>query len=129
VDLHQRKLRRGAHTGNHFRIVLKNLTETCDVLNERLMQLRHRGVPNYFGEQRFWRDGNNMGLAGDLFAGRRLSRSDRSIALSAARSLFFNHLLEDRVTNGIWNFLLPGDCANFDGNNSFFAVDGVNAEL
>ena len=129
VDRHQRKLRRGAHTGNHFRIVLRNLTETCDVLNERLMQLRYRGVPNYFGEQRFGRDGGNLGLASDLFSGRKLPYSDRSIALSAARSFLFNHILEDRVKNGTWNSLLPGDCANLDGNNSFFAVNEVNVEL
>ena len=41
----------------------------------------------------------------------------------------FNHILEDRVKNGTWNSLLPGDCANLDGNNSFFAVNEVNVEL
>jgi tRNA pseudouridine13 synthase len=129
VDRHQRKLRRGAHTGNHFYIALRNLTGTLGGLSERLMQLRHGGVPNYFGEQRFGRDGGNLNLASDLFAGKRLSRSERSIALSAARSFLFNHILEDRVMNGTWDSLLPGDCANLDGSSSFFTVDGVNAEL
>ena len=83
---HRRKLRRGAHAGNRFRVALRNLTETRGGLRERLAEIRDAGVPNYFGEQRFGRDGGNLGLAGDLFAGRRLSRGKRGMALSAARS-------------------------------------------
>ena len=126
---HQRKLRRGAHTGNHFRVALRNITEIRSGLPVRLVEIRDRGVPNYFGEQRFGRDGGNLGLARELFAGRRLSRGNRSMALSAARSYLFNEILQDRVINGTWNTLLPGDCASLDGSGSIFPVDGVDAEL
>ncbi len=126
---HRRKLRRGAHAGNRFRVALRNLTETRGGLRERLAEIRDAGVPNYFGEQRFGRDGGNLGLAGDLFAGRRLSRGKRGMALSAARSFLFNHILEDRVRSGTWNSLLPGDCASLDGSGSIFHVSGVDDEL
>ncbi len=129
VSRHRRKLRRGAHTGNEFRIALRNLTEAGGGLRERLMQVRDTGVPNYFGEQRFGHNGGNLGLAGGLFAGQRLSRDKRSIALSAARSFLFNQILQERVRNGTWNTLLPGDCASLDGSSSFFSVAGVNNEL
>ncbi len=126
---HRRKLRRGAHRGNHFRIALKNVTPSADGLNERLAIIRDAGVPNYFGEQRFGRDGSNLGLAIDYFSGKRLSRSKRSMAISAPRSFLFNHILDDRVRNGIWNSLLPGDCASLDGSASIFYVDSIDSEL
>lgn len=129
VDRHRRKLRRGAHSGNDFRIALRNITETGDGLRERLMEVRDGGVPNYFGEQRFGHDGGNLALARDLFTGQRLSRSKRSIALSAARSFLFNQILQERVRNGTWNTLLPGDCASLDGSGSFFSVAGIDSEL
>ncbi|MFQ5981872.1 MAG: tRNA pseudouridine(13) synthase TruD [Woeseiaceae bacterium] len=128
VGRHRRKLRRGAHIANHFRIALRNLTETQG-LRERLIKLRDAGVPNYFGEQRFGRDGANLSLARDLFAGRRLPRAARSLALSAARSFLFNRILEDRVAEGTWNTLLPGDLASLDGSNSIFSVAKIDDEL
>ncbi len=129
VGRHRRKLRRGAHTGNDFRIALRNVTEAGGNLEDRLMKVRNAGVPNYFGEQRFGRDGGNLGLACGLFAGQRLSRDKRSIALSAARSFLFNQILQERVKNGTWSTLLPGDCASLDGSGSFFSVAGVDSEL
>lgn len=129
VDRHRRKLRRGAHSGNDFRIALRNLTETGGGLRERLMEVRDGGVPNYFGEQRFGHDGGNLALARDLFAGQRLSRGKRSIALSAARSFLFNQILQERVRNGTWNTLLAGDCASLDGSGSFFSIAGIDSEL
>lgn len=129
VDRHHRKLRRGAHTGNHFRIALKQLSGAHAGLDDRLTAVRHAGVPNYFGEQRFGRDGGNLGLARDLIAGKRLSRSKRGFALSAARSFLFNHILEDRVRDDTWNTLQAGDCANLDGSASIFGVAAVDDEL
>ncbi len=129
VGRHQRKLRRGAHRGNHFRIALKHLTAACEGLDDRLTTVRRAGVPNYFGEQRFGRDGGNLGLARDLFAGQRLSRSKRGFALSAARSFLFNHILEDRVRDDTWSTLQSGDCANLDGSASIFHVAAVDDDL
>ncbi len=126
---HGRKLRRGAHSGNKFRIAIRGVDAPAATVNERLDLIRLAGVPNYFGEQRFGRDGNNLGLATDLFAGRRLRRNKRSIALSAARSYLFNHILQNRVREGSWNRLIPGECACLDGSNSIFVVDEVDQEL
>jgi tRNA pseudouridine13 synthase len=126
---HDRKLRRGAHSGNRFRICITDLEGAAGTLDERLSQIRRCGVPNYFGEQRFGRDGNNLQLASDLFGGKRMRRNKRSIALSAARSYLFNHILQTRVGDGSWNRLLDGDSACLDGSNSIFAVERVDQEL
>lgn len=126
---HRRKLRRGAHTGNHFRIALRKLAESGESLDDRLSKIAESGVPNYFGEQRFGRDGGNIALARDLFAGNRLSRNKRSLALSAARSFLFNQILEDRLGDDSWDTIQAGDCANLDGSSSIFPVAASDDEL
>lgn len=126
---HRRKLRRGAHRANAFRIVLRDLVDPTDSLPARLRRIADLGVPNYFGEQRFGRQGRNVAVAMRLFAGDRLPRQQRSISLSAARSLIFNDVLSRRVASGDWNRLLAGDLANLDGSRSVFAVDAVDARL
>ena len=124
----ERKLKRGAHTANRFRIVLTDVQCPDEaLLHQRLESIRSEGVPNYFGEQRFGR--RNLANARELFAGQRLKRTSRSMALSAARALLFNAIVDARVRNGSWNRLLPGELANLDGSGSVFAVDDVTPEL
>lgn len=129
--LHRRKLKTGAHRGNAFRIALrgKGLADHQAAAAERLALIGARGVPNYFGEQRFGHGGSNVDLGRSLFAGRRLTRNKRSIALSAARSFLFNEILDARVRDGSWERILPGEQANLDGSGSVFAVDEVTSEL
>ena len=100
-----------------------------DQIKKRLRLIEENGVPNYFGEQRFGRGGGNIALAESVFAGRRVKRDKRSIAISSARSLLFNHILENRVRNGTWNQLQAGDLANLDGSGSVFAVGDVTTDL
>lgn len=128
---HQRKLKRGAHRGNAFRLALRgdDMDANRDALAARLEAIATNGVPNYFGEQRFGRDGGNIALGEAVLAGRRVSRSKRSIGLSAIRSLQFNNQLGARVEDGTWNQLLPGDTANLDGSGSVFDVEELTNEL
>ncbi len=129
LQRHNRKLRRGAHTGNRFRIVLRGALPDGDRLKERLETIRSSGAPNYFGAQRFGRGASNIALANAWSEGRRLPRHKRSIAISAARSYLFNQFLDQRVRDKTWNRLLVGDLANLDGTGSVFPVDDVDDEL
>jgi len=126
---HNRKLRRGAHTANRFRIVLRGRAPEANTLAERLETMKIRGVPNYFGEQRFGRGGSNVTLADAWAQGKRLPRHKRSIAMSVARSFMFNQFLDARVRDKTWNQLLEGDVANLDGSGSVFTVDAVDDDL
>lgn len=128
---HRRKLRRGAHSSNVFKIALRseNLNACAAEIDDRLKVIAKDGVPNYFGAQRFGRGGSNIELCKSMFVGRRLSRAKRGIALSAARSLIFNSILDQRVVQGSWNKILPGELANLDGSGSVFAVTDVDDEL
>ncbi|TCO76738.1 tRNA pseudouridine(13) synthase TruD [Chromatocurvus halotolerans] len=127
VQRHLRKLRRGAHRANAFRILLR-----CDgpvdaaALEARLAVIREQGVPNYYGEQRFGRQGSNLQLADAWAAGKRLPRPKRSLAISTVRSFVFNQALAKRVREGTWNQLVAGDFANLDGTGSVFEVAEVD---
>lgn len=129
---HDKKLRRGAHSGNHFRIAIRS-DDSGDideaVVNDRLESIRERGVPNYFGVQRFGRNGSNLSLALALFSGRRLKRNKRSVALSAARAFLFNHVLQQRVKDETWNHAIAGEVFNLDGTGSVFSGEEVDEKL
>lgn len=99
---HSRKLRRGEHFANKFEIVVRDLNAN-DGLQGELELIKARGFPNYFGMQRFGRDGENLFRAERLFLGEiKASRSQRSFYLSAARSYLYNGLLADKVRKGDW---------------------------
>jgi len=112
VTAGRRKLRRGQHAGNHFVIVLRTSSPLeQSVLEQRLAQIAAAGVPNYFGEQRFGRQGSNLGAAARwLEEGVPLRKlGPKGMIMSAARSHLFNLVLAARVTRGDWNRSLPGD--------------------
>ncbi len=126
-----KKLRRGAHAANRFRIALRGdgVDKHSSVLEERLAAIRSIGIPNYFGEQRFGHAGRNIDLARAVFAGKRVKREQRSIAISAARSLLFNAILDRRVREGSWDTMRAGDLANLDGTASIFSVEHVTRDI
>jgi tRNA pseudouridine13 synthase len=127
---HPRKLQRGALRGNRFRIVVRDLRGDRDALAERLQVLRERGLPNYFGEQRFGHGGRNVARAADwLERGGRIRRSERSILISAMRSFLFNQVLATRVRQGGWDRLLDGEVAQLDGRRSLFSCRLPDPEL
>ena len=129
VQRHAKKLRRGAHSANWFRIVLRGELPPNNELEQRLALIRELGVPNYFGPQRFGRNGANIELANAWSSGKRLPRHKRSIAISSARSFLFNEQLHARVGDGTWNRIQSGDVANLDGSGSIFDVDEVDDAL
>jgi len=131
---HARKLPRGALAGNHFRIRVRELQGDAGELGARLEGIRARGVPNYFGPQRFGRAVANLKRLGELQPGavrearRRLGR-DFGFVLSSARSLIFNAVLAERVRDRTWDRLVAGDIANLDGRGSIFPVTVPDVEL
>ncbi len=127
---HTRKLPRGALSGNRFAIRLRAPAGGAALgatLAPRLAAIAARGVPNYFGPQRFGREGANLARSTPEL--RSLRPQERGFVLSAARSVIFNAVLASRVAAGSWERLLAGDLANLDGRGSFFAVQAVDATL
>ncbi|MHB8812285.1 MAG: tRNA pseudouridine(13) synthase TruD [Steroidobacteraceae bacterium] len=124
---HNRKLPRGALAGNRFVIRIRGTAVDDAALGSRLAAVETRGVPNYFGPQRFGRDGANLErVSKDM---RSLRPPERGFILSAARSLLFNAVLAERVVDGSWERLEPGDLANLDGRASHFRVEALDEVL
>lgn len=120
---HKRKLRLGALKGNAFTLVLREVTDREDV-EKRLNAISDRGVPNYFGAQRFGIGGSN--LQGAL----RWAQSDapvrdrnkRSFWLSAARSALFNQIVSERLKKPDANQVVVGDALQLAGRGSWFVA-------
>lgn len=129
---HTRKLPRGALAGNRFTVRLRTAAgggaELAAALALRLEVIRAHGVPNYFGAQRFGREGGNLHAAAAAEL-ERLAPAERGFVLSAARSLIFNAVLAERVTAGSWATLAAGDLAALDGRGSFFEVVAADETL
>jgi tRNA pseudouridine13 synthase len=117
---HSRKLPRGALAGNRFALRLREASGDAAAVDARLHAIAARGVPNYFGEQRFGREGDNVANALAMFAGRRVARAQRTHLLSAARSQLFNRVLAARVAAGCWDAALEGEVWLLDGSRSVF---------
>ena len=131
VHEHTRKLPRGALAGNRFAVRIRapggDGAELCERLAPRLEAIAQRGVPNYFGAQRFGRDAGNLQRLGTPL--HRLAPDQRGFVLSAARSVIFNAVLAARVSDCSWERLRPGDLANLEGRGSIFPVATVDGEL
>ncbi len=128
---HISKLRRGAHRGNRFVLVLRDVVGEREVINQRLSKVLAKGVPNYFGEQRFGHGGKNVENGVLLLNGeiKVKDRHKRSLYYSSVRSYFFNKILSARVETGSWCQLLLGEAVILSGTNSHFLAETVDESL
>ncbi|MGR3807082.1 tRNA pseudouridine(13) synthase TruD [Pasteurella testudinis] len=123
ITRHNRKIRIGSLQGNHFEILLRDLHESAD-LQQRLQHIAKCGFPNYFTEQRFGRDGNNLTQAlrwakGEIQV---KDRKKRSFYLSAARSELFNLIVAQRIEDQLHDTVLNGDVLQLQGSHSWFVA-------
>jgi tRNA pseudouridine13 synthase len=131
VHRQARKLRPGMLHGNRFTIRLREASGDRDALKRRLLEIRERGVPHYFGEQRFGRGGDNLRKLHALLDGRlrRVKRRLRGLLISAGRSFLFNQVLAARVERGTWDLAQPGDAMVLQGSSSYFVPEVIDAEV
>ena len=127
---HHKKLRPGFLTGNRFMVRLREVSDIANLL-ERIELVKAYGVPNYFGEQRFGREGGNVTKAGELLVQNRKvkDRFLKGIYFSAARSYIFNLILAKRVEEQTWNLPLAQDVMQLSGTHSIFTIDKPDEAL
>ena len=111
--LHGNKLRVGHLAGNRFRAILRDPGDgAAEHATAILARLAERGLPNYFGAQRFGRDGDNAQRAlrvlqkGPKAVG---GKWKAKLLLSALQSAIFNAVLDARMDAGTWDTVLHGD--------------------
>ena len=125
VSRHSNKLKPGHLKGNRFRILVREAT-AADV-EPILNRVRELGLPNFYGPQRFGRDGETAGLGMSMLKGEPTKvRSPflRKLALSAAQSLLFNDYLARRMADGLFRTVVAGDVmAKWPVGGMFTAAD------
>ena len=120
---HNKKLKIGALKGNYFDITLKMISDKSG-LEAKLALIKENGVPNYFGEQRFGREQNNITQA-IKWANGEISvkdRKKRSFYLSAARSAIFNDIISQRIAQNLHQTVVDGDILQLSGRGSWFVA-------
>lgn len=118
---HVKKLKRGTHRSNFFRICIDDIEGDSQQLQQRAEKIRLQGFPNYFGEQRFGHAGNNIVKAQRWFAGEyKPKKHQRGIYLSAVRSWLFNQVLAQRIRANNWQTLSRGELLMLEGSHSVF---------
>ncbi|HEX4590447.1 MAG TPA: tRNA pseudouridine(13) synthase TruD [Gemmataceae bacterium] len=128
VSRHTNKLRPGHLRGNRFRIMIRDVPPNAAELAAPILdRIRRDGLPNFYGPQRFGRDGETARLGLDLLQGDHRSVRNpflRKLALSAAQSVLFNDYLGRRLTDGLLRAVLAGDVmAKWPAGGMFVARD------
>ncbi|VTU00658.1 trna pseudouridine synthase d : tRNA pseudouridine synthase D OS=Planctomyces maris DSM 8797 GN=truD PE=3 SV=1: TruD [Gemmataceae bacterium] len=124
--LHTNKLKPGHLRGNRFRILVRDADRTVSA-DAVLDRIRAQGMPNFYGPQRFGRDGSTVDLGMQCLAGRAPRRIRPFLfrfALSAVQSLLFNDYLGRRLRDGLFRTVLDGDAmAKWPAGGMFIAKD------
>jgi tRNA pseudouridine13 synthase len=133
---HGNKLRTGHVRANVFSIAVRG----GDAARARAgaAALAARGLPNFFGPQRFGTEGKNAEVGRALLLGpetpevRRAARDRflRRLSLSAYQALLFNRWLAERMADGLFTAALRGDVMKKLDTGGLFdcadpAVDGA----
>lgn len=128
---HKNKLKPGHLKGNKFRILVlhpnpERVIKQAEIIKKVLLV---KGVPNYFGVQRFGLRGHNPeeGKA-ILFGNRKYNKWLNKFLISAYQSQLFNFWLSERVSNGLFEKVLDGDVAIKEDSHGAFLVENQDAE-
>ncbi len=129
---HTNKLKVGHLLGNRFRITVVDLAVPQEEALARAQAvaaaIAQRGVPNFFGPQRFGIDGANVEKGRKAFLGQG-PRGDKwlhRLMISAYQSHLFNQYLAQRIELGLFEQLLAGDvCKKADTGGMFEVQDAV----
>jgi len=130
VTRHDNKLRTGHLLGNRFTITLVGVHENAlELAGPIVAGLRERGLPNYFGAQRFGHAGRNLPDALSWLArgGRGRGRFEQKLFPSVVQSELFNRYLSARLALDARQ-LLAGEVVRLKGAGAMFRVDDVAKE-
>ena len=126
VGRHCNKLKVGHLLGNRFTILLSDPQRSLSEALAIAAYLKIHGLPNYFGDQRFGREGDNALEGLKLIQKGRGGKSWKDkFLLSALQSLVFNHYLAVRIHRGLFETVLTGDvCKKYATGGLFVSEDG-----
>ncbi len=131
---HRNKLKTGHLLGNEFSIVVSDVTcesDECLARCERMVELiRTRGIPNFFGPQRFGYQGGNVQQGTDILKGTVHKRDKwmRKFLVGSVQSYLCNLYLAERLERGLFDTILDGDVAKKYETGGIFVVEDAEVE-
>ncbi len=130
VERHLNKLRTGHLKGNTFRIRVRDVVPDAQARAQPIAEiLRGKGLPNFYGPQRFGPQGSNIERGRRLLVGEARARGwERKFLLSAYQSFLFNAWLALRIRDGLYESLLEGDVAKKTDTGGMFVVEDLACE-
>ena len=126
--LHHNKLKTGHLLGNRFRIIVSSLEQSVETAVATAQtiatDLQQSGVPNYFGPQRFGKEGDNAAQGQALLLGKHKVRDPwlRRFLISSYQSELCNQYLAQRLNQGLFQRILSGDVAKKYATGGIFDV-------
>ncbi|MDM7325029.1 MAG: tRNA pseudouridine(13) synthase TruD [Thermus sp.] len=124
ANLHTNKLRTGHLKGNRFRIFIRGAGER-ERAEAILQALSQKGIPNYFGPQRFGLGGQNP-LKGYGLVKKGRGRGSpwlKRFLIGSLQSLLFNDWVALRMERGLYDRVIPGDWAKKHATGGEFLVE------
>jgi len=93
-------LKVGQLKGNRFKIILKEISsKDAERFSKTGKTMQEKGIPNYFGYQRFGEDGKSWQQGKEIaHSGKRLKGAKEKLLVSAYQSYLFNRWLSQRVS-------------------------------
>jgi tRNA pseudouridine13 synthase len=124
---HPHKLRTGHVRANRFVLRVRDVGEDAEVRARAIVDALATppGAPNWYGEQRFGRDGDNAERGLAIVRGEKPPR-DRKLArllVSALQSKLFNDWLVARMADGLYTRVVAGDILHKHGGGMFVCED------
>ena len=99
-DLHRNKLKVGHLKANKFFVRLKKVNPTtAKILFSLIKEIKKYGMPNFFGEQRFGKFGNNFEEGKKIIEGEKFVKNKKlnKLLISAYQAKLFNDWLKERI--------------------------------
>lgn len=129
---HRNKLRRGHLIGNRFRILVREpeVDDPAERAEEIAGVLVERGLPNFYGAQRFGADGDNAARGRAIVEGEDYDGPGwkRRLMCNAYQSKLFNDWLCERIRREAFDRLLDGDIAKKVDTGGLFEVEELSDE-
>ena len=127
---HPHKLRTGHVRANRFALRVRGVDDAAGAAERARAILtalsQPPGAPNWYGEQRFGRDGDNAARGKAMVTGARAFGRDRRLdrlMVSALQSQLFNDWLTARLGDGLYRAVIAGDVLHKRGGGMFVSDD------
>ncbi|HUJ61384.1 MAG TPA: tRNA pseudouridine(13) synthase TruD [Kofleriaceae bacterium] len=123
---HPHKLRTGHLRANRFRLRVRGTVADAAARARAILGALAAppGAPNWYGEQRFGRDGDNAARGRAILAGERIrDRRMARLMISALQAELFNSWLAARIADGLYARAIAGDVMHKASGGQFVCED------